>query len=300
MTDRKERREERSGSTVERLDAPGGHFRPTPKKARRIWPSGASQPRYISQQTLLRVISGLILALAVLFPIRGDAQEQPIVADLSKHLVAITTGFAGTDVLLFGATDGPGDLVMVVRGPAMEETVRRKGRVAGLIWANQEAVTFENAPSFYHVAATGPLEEILPAPARERHEIGADLVRIQARGGNTGETIRDFRDALIRLKTLDGLYAYRPDGIRTLANRLFRAELRFPANVPTGTYMVSVYLVRDGQVVSAEITPLVISKVGIGADIFQFAQEHSAWYGISAIVIAVVAGWIAGIAFRKS
>jgi len=29
-----------------------------------------------------------------------------LVADLSNHLIAITTGFTGTDVLLFGAKEG--------------------------------------------------------------------------------------------------------------------------------------------------------------------------------------------------
>ena len=40
-----------------------------------------------------------------------------LVAALSNHLVAISTGFSGTDVLLFGAIDGTGDVVVVVRGP---------------------------------------------------------------------------------------------------------------------------------------------------------------------------------------
>ena len=31
-----------------------------------------------------------------------------LVADLSSHLIAITTGFTGTEVLLFGAKEGPG------------------------------------------------------------------------------------------------------------------------------------------------------------------------------------------------
>lgn len=100
------------------------------------------------------------------------AVEQPLVADLSKHLVAITTGFAGTDVLLFGATDGPGDVVLVVRGPEQDVVVRRKDKVAGLVWANVESVTFEGVPSFYKVAASRPLEEFMAPELRERHRIG--------------------------------------------------------------------------------------------------------------------------------
>ena len=38
-------------------------------------------------------------------PARGDG----VVADLSSHLIAITTGFTGASVVLFGATEGRGD-----------------------------------------------------------------------------------------------------------------------------------------------------------------------------------------------
>ncbi len=255
------------------------------------------------------ILAALALGVALLAPLGAQAQgaraaavpageEKPIVADLSKHLVAITTGFAGTDVLLFGATDGPGDVVLVVRGPAHEETVRRKDRM-GIIWANKSAVTFSNAPAFYYVASNNPAEDILPQPVLERHQILARNLDLRVEGLTEDESRVAFREALERLKTGRGLYGYDPGGVNLLGNRLFRAELNFPANVPTGTYMVEVYLVRDGDVVSAEITPLIISKVGVGADVFHFAHNQSALYGIAAIIIAVFAGWLAGVAFRK-
>ncbi len=76
-------------------------------------------------------------------------------ADLSSHLVAITTGFTGTNVLLFGATDGPGDIVVVVRGPQKDIDVRRKERF-GPIWVNATTVAMKDVPSYYRVASTRP------------------------------------------------------------------------------------------------------------------------------------------------
>ena len=73
------------------------------------------------------------------------AAQAPLVADLSEHLVAITTGFAGADVLLFGATDAEGDVVVVVRGPSQPVTLHRKGRVLG-IWANTASMNFSREP----------------------------------------------------------------------------------------------------------------------------------------------------------
>ena len=50
---------------------------------------------------------------------------------------------------------------------------------------------------------------------------------------------------------------------------------------------------------SAQTTPLVVSKIGVGADIFEFAHRHSAAYGIIAIVMALLAGWAAHLVFRR-
>ena len=55
----------------------------------------------------------LIPVLLVLMFTTGAARAESLVADLSSHLVAITTGFTGTDLLLFGAMDAEGDVVMI-------------------------------------------------------------------------------------------------------------------------------------------------------------------------------------------
>ena len=53
----------------------------------------------------------LLLALALtglLAAPGGSVRSEGIVADLSSHLVAISSGFTGTSVVLFGAIDGGG------------------------------------------------------------------------------------------------------------------------------------------------------------------------------------------------
>ena len=68
--------------------------------------------------------------------------------------------------------------------------------------------------------------------------------------------------------------------------------------MPTGTYIVEVFLVRDRDVVSGQTTPLVVSKVGLDAAVYDFATRQSAAYGAIAVVTAVVAGWLASLPFR--
>jgi uncharacterized protein (TIGR02186 family) len=236
-----------------------------------------------------------LAAFLVLFAMTG-ARAQPLVADLSDHLVAITTGFTGTEVLLFGAIDEDGDVVIVVRGPEVPLLVRRKARIAG-VWVNRDEARFAGAPAFYAVASNRPIADIAPHDELVRNQIGVENLALEVTGV---EDEALFREAFIRNKRRDDLYSDEPGKVSFLTGRLFRTDIYFPANVPVGTYTVQVFLVRDGEVVGAQTTPLVISKVGVGAEIFLFANRHSALYGLLAIVFALMAGWVASAVFRKA
>lgn len=240
----------------------------------------------------------LVLPVVVLFLAAAGVARAQLIVDLSSHLVAITTDFTGTDVLLFGTTEGKGDVVVVVRGPESEVVVRRKGRKLG-IWVNDAEMVFQGVPGYYAIAANRPLAEFLPKRVAARHQIGASNLRFSAPQNAAPKRVEAFREALIRNKIRQNLYFGEPQYIAFLGNRLFRTDMRFPANAPVGTYIVQVFLVEDGEVVGAEITPLVVSKVGFEAGVFYFAHRHSLAYGVLAILIAVVAGWMASAVFRK-
>jgi uncharacterized protein (TIGR02186 family) len=227
------------------------------------------------------------------------ARAEPLVADLSDHLIAITTGFTGTDLLLFGATDGPGDVVAVIRGPTGRTIVRRMGRLFG-IWVNRDSLDFDEVPSFYAVAASRPLSQLLTPETAQRYGIGLDHLGVQPPDDAVPAETADMLEALTRIKIREKLFRPEPGKVIFLGGQLFRADFHFPANVPTGSYLVQVLLLRNGKVASAQTTPLVVSKVGVGADVYQFAHRHAAAYGVLAIVIALLAGWMAHLAFRRA
>ena len=245
-------------------------------------------------QRAAAALSVLLAAAAI----ASAAHAQQVIADLSRHLVAITTGFAGAEVLLFGAVDGEGDVIVTVRGPESEVVVRRKSQVNGM-WVNTQSVTFSAVPGYYAVAATKAIEEIVTPPVAEREQIGADRLRIEPERNIPPDTVALFRRALLRNMERDGLFQPRTATIRFLGQRLFRADIIFPANVPTGLYTVNVYLVRGGQVVSATTTPLSVSKIGLSAEIFDFAQNRGFSYGLIAIAFAGFAGWAASRLFQR-
>ena len=114
----------------------------------------------------------------------------------------------------------------------------------------------------------------------------------------TGDRAKLFADALIEERQRAGLIVAEVGKIAFLGERLFSASIAFPTNVPTGTYLVEIFLVRDRDVVGAQTTPLRVSQVGVDAEVSDFARRQAAAYGAIAILIAVVAGWLASLLFR--
>jgi uncharacterized protein (TIGR02186 family) len=228
------------------------------------------------------------------------AAAQPLTADLSDHLIKVTAGFTGAKLLLFGALDGGhnNDVVVVISGPKNDQIVRRKDRV-GVIWINREHVEFAGVPSYYYVASNRPLDKIVDDRFLRLREIGFAGLRLDPATGSAGE-MPAFRAALIRNLERQSLYYQGEGDIKVLGNRLFRTDVSFPSNVPTGKYEVTTYVFRQGNVVSAQTTPLFVSKIGVGAQVYDFASNYSALYGATAIAIALFAGWLAGAVFRKT
>jgi uncharacterized protein (TIGR02186 family) len=226
------------------------------------------------------------------------AGAQQLVADLTNHLVAITTGFTGTSVTLFGAIDGGGDIVVVVRGPERPTVVRRKSRVAG-IWLNTSSVTFDGVPAYYAVLGTKPVDQIVPANLRQLNGIGLGTLKLTPTGRFKPDEVEVFRGALIDSMQSAGLFGAQAGHVDFLGDKLFRATLDFPANVATGTYSVQVFLVRKGDIVAAQTTPLAISQTGLEAEINDFAIGHAPLYGLIAVIAAAMAGWGASLLFRN-
>jgi uncharacterized protein (TIGR02186 family) len=235
----------------------------------------------------------LLMALAAV-----RAQAQTLSADLSSHVIGITTGFVGANLVLFGSTDKPGDIAIIVRGPPTDMTVRKKGKILG-VWINRSSTVFHDAPSFYAVAANKPLKDIALPENLTRHAIGLDNVKLQPTEPMADEELATFRVALIDSQEKVDLYRDGIAPVTFLGEHLFRADMFFPANVPTGSYSVEVLLLSNGEVIGAQTTPLIVSRIGFSNGVFVVAHRHAALYGTGALIFAIAAGWAAGAIFRR-
>ena len=248
----------------------------------------------------LRVHIILLMTLLLMIVYGDTVRANGLAADVSDRLIAITTAFVGDNVVVFGSTETESPIVITIQGPRQDQMVRRKSRVAG-IWINRDRIEFKDVPSFFAIAASDDLEAIANTDTRNRLELGVEYLKLMPSDDTnySSEEITAFTKALIRNKERQGLYTVTPVTIGFPAARLFRATFEFPANVPPGLYRIEVFQLKDGQVIGAQQSSLQISKVGVEAEIYDFARKNAPLYGLAAILIAVTAGWLAGVIFRK-
>lgn len=246
------------------------------------------------------------MCLLLVMCLPGLAQAQKVVADLSQRNVEITANFDGSDILIYGAIKGgpegddlePLDVIIAIKGPNDAVTVRKKSRRFG-IWVNTDSVEVARAPSFYAVASTGPLEEVLSSREDIRFQVSMEraIYAVGDTGRDTEET-HAFTEALIRLRTKNNLYQQLDGSIQLFDQALFSTTIDLPANLVEGVYPMRIFLTRDGKVVSRLATFIDVRKVGLERWIYDLAHEKPLIYGILSLVIAISAGWLASAVFR--
>lgn len=239
----------------------------------------------------------LLVALLML-----SAQRDPIlVPEVSQHDVQVRQGFTGTELLLFGAILDPAgrpagqdyDIVVVLKGPTMPVRVREKERVAG-IWLNADSTAFRSAPSFFAVASSAPVREIVDERTAAIYEFGTEFIQLSPTGMIDVEEQQKFAAGLVDLRTRQGLFKQDMDGVQISEQVLYQARIALPSNVQTGTYTAETFAVTRGRVIASAVAEVEVRKVGFERFIELFSQEQSLLYGLLAVLMSVGMGWMAG------
>ncbi|TKD43651.1 MAG: TIGR02186 family protein [Mesorhizobium sp.] len=258
-------------------------------------------------RAFLAVASLSLLAVAPPGKAQTPATEN-IQIGLSTDHVSITAGFSGADLTIFGSLEnadplvarrGRYDIIVVLEGPARPVVVRRKDRVLG-IWINLESETFENVPVSYSVATTRPLQDVTDPNSYKQLSLGAANIYMQpADDGESPATIQEFTAALRERKTATGLYSENVGGVQFLSQNLFRATVRLAPNVPVGTHKARAFLFKSGLFIKESSAQLEIRKSGFEQSIFRVAHDYSFLYGVFAVSLAMLTGWLGRLVFRK-
>lgn len=258
-------------------------------------------------------------ALALLSAcLASPARAESLAVSLTTDTIHIGSNFVGADIVLFGiigrdaatvSRSRPYDLVVTITGPRQTIVVRRKQRVLG-VWVNTDSRTFHGVPGYYAAITNRPLQDIASEAAIVANRLDAaavvagtpseppagaevDAARDTRRPGD------DFEQSLIRLKSRAGLYRMNAAGVQFLGQGMFRADARLPANTPVGRYQADVFLFNDGTLLSRASQSFTVVKVGFEQRTYDLAYTEPLLYGLLVVLLAVLAGWIGGVVFRR-
>jgi len=260
-----------------------------------------------------------LAAIAALWLAAGPAVAQvqpPVTATppesiqigLSTDRVTITSDFSGAALTIFGAVDNPDpqisrqggyDVIVVLEGPAEPIVVWRRSRVLG-VWVNAQSETFINIPVSYSVATTKVLQDIAGQTSYRQLSLGAANIYLEPQDHEAdAATVTEFTAALRARKLATGLYSENVGGVQFLSQTLFRATLSLPPNVPVGTHKARAFLFRGGVFIKETSSNLAIVKAGFEQSVFRAAHDYSFLYGLFAVALAMLIGWLGRIIFRR-
>jgi uncharacterized protein (TIGR02186 family) len=279
-------------------------------------------PRLDARRFMLGVLATFAVSFLVLAASETQAQRKqkgapaPPVAKEAPHTRPEVKreqqpGFNGIEIVIFGAVDnsqqpsaesGYYDVLIVVEGVPGRVVVRRKNNVAGL-WLNTSSATFDLVPSYYAIASTRPIDEITSEEFRASHGVGFQHLRFTPAFGQTQalttEDLKEFRQAIVRLKEKQGLYIQGSYRVAFSGRSLFRSSIELPANVTVGPFETRVYLFHDEKLLSQYTVRLNLEREGLERHLHSFAFGYPTLYGLMTVTIAIAAGFLASTVFRK-
>ena len=246
-------------------------------------------------------------ALLVAAPFLMGQREPILVPEVSQSRVEVRQGFTGANLLLYGAVIDPAgargntdyDIVVVLKGPPEPIRLREKDRVVG-IWMNAGSSDFRSAPSFFAVASSRPIDEIVDPLTAAIYELGTEFIQLSPTGQIEPEEQARFARGLVEMRERAGLYKEDAEGVRISEGVLYQARIALPSNVTTGQYTAETFAIADGRVLASATADIEVVKVGLEGRVVYAAQRWSLFYGLGAIMLSLGMGWLAGRLFAKS
>lgn len=232
-----------------------------------------------------------IICLAVCLTLTGVSarSETSLRLGASDADIVINVAASERSLLLFGAAEAGGDIVLRILGPPRPLTVIRREQFYGRLWINSQSDIYHDAPSFIRIASTAPLENLLDE--KEKIASGLALDKIMAAPQSHGDAIRQRYQEKELWFCCDAL-ALRADG-------LFSYALALPADAPVGTYRAEAMLVKNGRVAASARAEFAARYGGLNAVLERLSRGSGLLYGVLAVLMALLMGFASAILFRR-
>lgn len=218
--------------------------------------------------------------------------------------ITIDFFYHGSTVSARGLTEPGADVIVKIAGPDGNETLKQKGKTAGVLWMNVGTLHFEKAPKLYEIYSTRPIEQILAPEEADRAVLGYRALgkHLVLEPVASPEDREKWIGEFIRFKEDSKLYGDSSGAIATEpkdGQQAYYIKTDWPFQAPPGDYTVTAYAVRDGKVIERIEKSVDVKQVGIVRTLSKMAKNNGALYGLLSIAMALGAGFGVGLIFRK-
>ncbi len=217
---------------------------------------------------------------------------------LAPNKIHISAFYNGMKVEATGEIPAGAEAAIRISGRYTELHLKKKGKVAGLLWMNVGDVTIGNVPEVFLVFASQGVSKVLDDPALN---LGYVYLQKEMELEPANEDKDFIFGEFVKLQERTKTYGIFSDAVEYTGEkegrRQFKAHLFIPPKMQQGEYKVELFAIKDGQIVGKTETKLALEQVGFPALITKFAFQHALVYGVVAVIIAVLAGLLMGVLF---
>ena len=227
-----------------------------------------------------------------------------LIIDTNERDVQIKPGISGTSVVLFGATPaGKRDIMIEIVGPPKNQIMQEKRRFFG-IWLGRGKSYYTNVPSYYNILSSKPFMEITNQNNLNKLGLGVGNLPL-GRANIKHSSIKQVEfDDRLRSEMVDSGQFFEKEGNIDLRSGpgkvgLFRTEFLLHPNSLQGKYFVRYFLFQNGEAISYAESSIDLKQAGVARLIWIFANKFALLYGIIAIILSGLLGWIVSILFTR-
>ena len=220
---------------------------------------------------------------------------------VAPDYIDINVFFKGAQVFVSAEIPECDGVIIELEGKIQDIKLNKKGKEA-FLWLNVAQITVKYAPSVYIIAASDKLDVICSPEELEKELIGYGALKNKIIFRSDKPLTGHEFDEFIKLKEHSG--SYNIDGRvkitpSTNNRRKVSTTLNIPSFIHAGNYELFLYCFKNGNLISKASSDFKIEEVGLTLLTKKLAFGNPAIYGISAIIIALAAGFIIGLIFSR-
>lgn len=250
---------------------------------------------------ITKIILKCLFIFAILLPVpyAGAVNEPDAVSNdasiaLTPNIVDVNFFFREAEISFNSRIPSGCDAVLLVKGKNHQKKMGIQGRRCGL-WMTVGTATFKNAPAFYRCFTSKPIADITSKENAVSCGMGYEKIKNEIASASDGKGVeKKWIEQFVEYQKKTDIFSIREGAIKISDNRdgteTVTGTFVIPAWAPKDYYNVTLFGFKNQlSVVKAEKTLLMEYTPSI-AFIYNLAMNHGWIYGITAVIIALVAG----------